>query len=83
MKLQKNRKSSDHIHNTVYSKIKLSVFIWEVSQPALVGSHLILPGSHLDEMKIFYMNMRKWASPAKWDRIFFNQFCFVFQMLIK
>ena len=23
MKLQKNRKSSDHIHNTVYSKIKL------------------------------------------------------------
>ena len=23
MKLQKNRKSSDHIHNTVYSKMKL------------------------------------------------------------
>ena len=23
MKLQKNRKSSDHIHNTVYSKLKL------------------------------------------------------------
>ena len=23
MKLQKNRKSTDHIHNTVYSKMKL------------------------------------------------------------
>ena len=23
MKLQKNRKSNDHIHNTVYSKMKL------------------------------------------------------------
>ena len=23
MKLQKNRKNSDHIHNTVYSKMKL------------------------------------------------------------
>ena len=23
MKLQKNRESSDHIHNTVYSKVKL------------------------------------------------------------
>ena len=23
------------------------------------------------------------ASPARWDRIFFNQFCFTFQILIK
>ena len=22
------------------------------------------------------------ASPARWDRVFFNQLCFVFQMLI-
>ena len=30
----------------------------------------------------FHMNIRKWASPAIWDRVFFNQFCFL-QMLIK
>ena len=53
------------------------------SEPAAqVGSHLILPGSHLGEMKIFYMNTRKWASPARWHSIFFNQFCFTFQILI-
>ena len=38
---------------------------------------------NLGEMKIFHMNTRKWASPARWDSIFFNQFCFTFQMLIK
>ena len=57
------------------------MFIWEVSQPAQVGSHLILPGSHLGEMKIFHMNTRKWASLARWDRVFFNQYCCVFRML--
>ena len=52
--------------------------MWEVSQPAYVGSDMILPGSHIGEMKIFDMNTRKWASPARWDRVFFNQFCFLF-----
>ena len=33
MKLQKNRKSSDHIHNTVYSKMKLC-------QPNKIGIHI-------------------------------------------
>ena len=34
MKLQKNRRSSDHIHNTVYSKMKLL-------QPSkIVGIHI-------------------------------------------
>ena len=33
--------------------------VWEVSQPALVGSHLILPGSNLGEMEIFHINTRK------------------------
>ena len=32
------------------------------------------------KMKIFHMNKRKWGSPARWDRAFFNQF---FQMLIQ
>ena len=41
-----------------------------------------LPGSHLSEMKIFHMKTRKWASPARWNTVFFNQLCFVFQMLI-
>ena len=38
MKLQKNRKSSDHIHNTVYSKIKLlqpsGIYIKNIKFPA-------------------------------------------------
>ena len=36
MKLLKNRKSSDHIHNTVYSKVKL----------------LQIPGIHIENIKI-------------------------------
>ena len=31
----------------------------------------------------FPYETRKWACPAIWDRVFFNQLCFVFQMLIK
>ena len=34
MKLQKNRKSSDHIHNTVYSKMKL------LQPNKIVGIHI-------------------------------------------
>ena len=30
----------------------------------------------------FPYEQRKWASPARWDSIFFNQFRFTFQMLI-
>ena len=68
---------------TFFKKLlqKLYVLIWEVSQPAYVGSHLIFQGSHLDEMKIFRMNTRKWVRPARWDRILFNPV--FFQMLIK
>ena len=68
---------------TFFKKLlqKLYVLIWEVSQPAYVGSHLIFQGSHLDEMKIFRMNTRKWVRPARWDRILFNPF--FFRMLIK
>ena len=39
-----------------------------------------LPGSHLADMKIFHMNTRKRANPARKDRvqlINFNQFCFL------
>ena len=43
-----------------------NVFIWKVSQPAQVGSHLILRGSHLGEMKTFHMNMHEQ------HRVFFN-----------
>ena len=32
-------------------------------------------------MEIFYMNTHKWAIPARWNSIFFNQFCFTFQIL--
>ena len=46
-----------------------------------VGSHLILPGSHLDEMKILHMNTCKWASPTRWGRVFFNQFAKKFYFL--
>ena len=34
MKLQKNRKSSDHIHNTVHSKMKL------LQSNKIVGIHI-------------------------------------------
>ena len=38
MKLQKNRKSKDHIHNTVYSKMKLlqpsGIYIENIKFPA-------------------------------------------------
>ena len=43
----------------------------------------ILRGSHLGEVKIFHISTRKWVSPARWDRVYFNQFCFVFEILIK
>ena len=32
--------------------------------------------ARLGEKKIFHMNTCKWASPARWDRVFLNQFCF-------
>ena len=46
------------------------------SEPARqVGSHLILPGFHLGEINIFHMNTCRWASSARWDGGFCNQFC--------
>ena len=51
-----------------------------MSQLALVGSHLILPRSHLDEMKICHMNMCRWASTARWDRFFFKEYAHDFKM---
>ena len=56
------------------------------SEPAarLGGISLDFAGFHLGEMKIFHMNTSKWASLARWDRVFFDQiFFFYFQMLIK
>ena len=40
-------------------------------------SHLILPGSHLDEMKLFHRNKYKWASSVMWERVFFNAHVYV------
>ena len=57
-------------------------FVTHSTQSTKVGSHLILPGFQLGEMKILHMNTCKWASPAKWNKAFVYQFCF-FQMLIK
>ena len=54
------------------------------SEPARLGGiSLCFAGIPLGEMKIFHMNTRKLANPARWDSIFFNQFCFTFRMLIK
>ena len=51
-------------------------------EPAhLVGSHLILPESQLGEMKIFHRNTRKWAIPARWDRVFFSFFNQIIKLL--
>ena len=51
-------------------------------EPACLGEILlgfagILP--RRDEN--FHMNTHKWASPARWDRAFFNQLCFIFYVL--
>ena len=54
------------------------------SEPACLGKiSLDFAEIYLGEMKIFHMNTRKWVSPARWYRVFFNQLCFVFQMLMK
>ena len=50
-----------------------------ISEPARLSG--ISLSSHLGEMKIFHMNTHKWASPARWDSMFFN--LFLFQILIK
>ena len=42
----------------------------------LEDTHMILPGFNLCEMKIFYKKTHKWASAARWDRVFFDQFGF-------
>ena len=63
-----------------YKNIKM--FKWEASQPAEVRSHLILPRSHLGEMKIFHMNTRKWASPARRYKVVFNHPCFVIRTFV-
>ena len=52
------------------------------SEPARL-SGISLSGSRISEMKIFHINTRKWATPAVWDRVFFNQLCFAFHMLTK
>ena len=54
------------------------------SEPACLGEiSLDFAEIHHGEMQISHMNTRKWASPERWDRIFFNQLCYVFQMLMK
>ena len=56
-------------------EILLSLTNSKVSQPTQVVSQLILPGSRQGEMKVFHMNTSKWVSPARWDRVFFNNIC--------
>ena len=59
------------------------------SEPARVGGisldFVVIPPRRDENFlfKIFHMSTRKWASPARWDRVFFNQVFFVFQMLIR
>ena len=43
----------------------------------LEDAHMILLGFNLCEMHIFYMKTHKWASVARWDRVFFDQFVFL------
>ena len=64
--------SSCLVGKTRFKLLNELLFIWEVSQPTWVGSHLILSGFHLGEMKICHMKMCRWVSPAKWDRFFFK-----------
>ena len=52
-------------------------------QPHLCGISLDFARIPPKQNENFQMNTRKWVSPARWDRVFFNQLCFVFQMLIK
>ena len=49
----------------------------------LGGISLDFAGIRLRWDENFPYETRKWASPARWDRIFINQFCFPLQMLIK
>ena len=48
------------------------------SEPTRLGGiSLAFAGSHLGGMNIFHMNKRKWASSARWDRVFFNAHLYV------
>ena len=51
--------------------------------PRLCGISLDFAGIPPKQDENFQMNTSKGASPASWDRVFFNQLCLVFQMLIK
>ena len=43
------------------------------SEPAHLGRiSLDFAEIHLGQMKILHMNTRKWASAARWERVFFN-----------
>ena len=54
------------------------------SEPARLGGiTLDFAGISLRGDENFHVNTSKWASPVRWDRVFLNQLCFVFQMLIK
>ena len=43
------------------------------SEPVRLGRISIdFLGSPPGDMKIFHMNMQKWARTLRWDRVFFN-----------
>ena len=57
------------------------------SEPARLGGISLdfvgIPPRLDENFPYEHAQVSQWASPATWDSIFFNQFCFTFQMLIK
>ena len=58
-----------------YKNIMCSYEKW-ASPPRWV-LNLFLLESHIDGMKMFRMNTRRWAIPARWDRFFCNAHIYV------
>ena len=44
---------------------------------------ILLDFALIGEVKMFHINPRKWVSPVRCDKDFFNELCLIFQMLIK
>ena len=57
------------------------------SEPARLGGILLdfagIPPRRDENFPYEHAGQPRWVSLARWDRVFFNQLCFVFQMLIK
>ena len=63
-----------YIHTYIYIYLHIYIIDANMEKGRQVRSHISLDfvGIPQGEMKIFYMNTRKWASPAMWDRVFLN-----------